>query len=303
MSEQQSFDIINIVNARQSNGVGWEFNIQFSDNTLCWVSDLDCNCETEIKKFFRQNKMNVRTCYVFCRVSTKEQTQENSVSIDAQLQFIMEKIDTSVYDRVKIIKISKSAYKNVPSELIDISDNVNYGDMLAVYRIDRLARNIIKFLNELENMHNKGTDIYSVSDEMFYKDDKLEFIQRIVNAQKESQMISKRVNTSNKYKRDVLKHRIGSLPYGKKYGRNASTGKQEIVNNLDEIKTIKFIHKQKGYHQDIANLLNYDGNKKRGRIWSAAMVQNIKNQFDRNGNRFSDVANDFNNMDISADSE
>jgi len=215
----------------------------------------------------------------------------------------MEKIDTSVYDRVKIIKISKSAYKNVPSELIDISDNVNYGDMLAVYRIDRLSRNIIKFLNELENIHNKGTDIYSVSDEMFYKDDKLEFIQRIVNAQKESQMISKRVKTSNKFKRKVLKHRIGSLPYGKKYGKNSLTGKQEIVNNLDEIKTIKFIHKQKGYNNDIANLLNYDGNKKRGRFWSAAMVQNIKLNFDKNGNRFSDVANDFNQMDISDDSE
>lgn len=278
----QDYEVKEVIGHRNT-GTSWEFLIRWTDGTESWIIDDECNCEVLISEYL--HKLGINTVYIFCRVSTKNQSRQDCVSLDAQLDELLPLAHQTGCQRIKVIKISKGAYKKVPKEMLDICEAAQNGDHVLIYRVDRLSRNIFDFLKEIEDLRDRGVTVYSHQDELTYNDifQRTEFAQKILDAQKESELIGKRVKTSIEFRKRRGDH-VGSVPYGKMHARD-SNGKMVVVDNVEEIETIKKIKNMQGWPQDVANYLNSEGIKKRGRYWSENMVTNLRIQFDRDGKR------------------
>lgn len=260
----------------------WEFQIMWSNGDIGWIPDSECNCEVLITDYLKS--ININTVYVFCRVSTKQQNKPECVSLDAQLnELIPLARQCPNCQRIKVVKISKGAYRNIPKEMLDICDSASKGDFILIYRIDRLSRNIFNFLQEIESLNEREVQVYSHQDKLWYSCNRTDFVQKILNAQKESELIGNRVKMSINY-RIQRGDRVGRVPYGMKYIRNEQ-GVQFIVPNQDEVEIIKKVKMLNGYPIDVANYLNSEGIKKRGRFWTPAMVENIWSTFNADGSR------------------
>lgn len=283
----QEYEVKDVID-HKNDGPSWEFLIRWSNGTESWIADDECNCEVFISEYL--HRLGINTVYIFCRVSTKNQSRTDCVSLDAQLdellplahQILAHQIGCQ---RIKVIKISKGAYKKVPKEMLDICEAAQAGDHVLIYRVDRLSRNIFDFLKEIEELRYRGVTVYSHQDHLTYNNisERTEFAQKILDAQKESELIGKRVKTSIEFRKRRGDH-VGSVPYGKIHARD-SNGKMVVVDNLDEIDLIKKIKNMQGWPQDVANYLNSEGVKKRGLFWSENMVTSLRNKFDRDGKR------------------
>ena len=228
-------EVKSITNFTNTNN-NYNFQLLFKDGSSEWVADEDTNCEQLISEFLHGNGIN--TTYLLCRVSTKEQSGDTHVSLEAQEQELIRSNQNS-NTRIKTIKITKSAYSGIPSEIKNIGECAQQGDNIHVYRIDRFSRNLIKYLDFMEETTNKGVTIYSLSENISYNNNKTQFIQGILDAQKESETIGKRIRLSIKHKRE-RGDKVGGLPYGKCYKRTA-TGKMIVVDKLSEQTIIKRI--------------------------------------------------------------
>lgn len=256
----------------------WSFLVGFKDRTSEWIKDEDTDCEILISKYLHDK--NISTSYCFCRVSTKQQAGDTNVSLDAQADALIKVAKKNYCSRVKVLKISGSAYKNIPSKLQDIGNAANYGDSILVYRVDRLCRNLPKYFSFLEGLSEKGVTIYSHSDKMTYSSNNSDFFQSIINAQKESELIGKRVKMSISRRIERGDEGIGSLQYGKMYLRDSS-GVLRVVDNDKEMDIVKLILSNRGKSAKIvAGGLNKKGIKKKGRKWTASMVRRIQNNFE-----------------------
>jgi len=256
---------------------GWSFQISWDTGygksvPASWVADKDTDCEFAISEYL--GSKNIRTAYCFCRVSTKKQAGGTHVSLDAQsteLQNLSRKETPN--HRIKICQISASAYRNIPDELVKIGEAAGSGDVIYIYRVDRLSRNIFESLSWIEDLDHRGVVVYSLSENLRYDQNKLAFTQSILDAQKESKLLSDRVNMSIKMRRDRGDH-IGRPKYGMKHFRDTN-GSIQVTRNPDELKIINFITKSSGSPSYIAKSLNSRRMYKRGKKWNKGMVKRI----------------------------
>ena len=240
-----------------------------------WIEDDLTNCESLIQKYKR-----IPTVYAFCRVSSAGQIGEDHVSLDAQYDKLKE-MATEKYPglRLKTYKISASAYKKIPDVLQSIGESATSGSHIIVYRVDRLSRNIFHSMQWIENLHNRDVGIHSFVGGKSYADDKLGFVQSILDAQKESALIADRVKMSIVKRKERGDEAIGSVPYGKKLER-AESGKLIIVDDDRANSVIRWIKKSKLSSIRIADTLNKNGKMKRGRYWNVKMVNKYKPKSD-----------------------
>lgn len=269
------------VSAHKIKGTTIRWRVHFRGGTSEWVSDSDCNCEALIQEYLSTTGTNIRTIYVICRVSSKKQAGPTHVSLKDQ-KVMIEKAAGSLkpdghFNRIKTYHITSSAYKGVPKVLQDIGEVSRKGDMVMVYRVDRLSRNIVKYLSVLEEMHEKGVYIYAVEDQLWYHHRKLDFLQLVLDANKESALISRRVKRSVAYRRNRGDY-VGGVPYGWKLERDID-GIVKKVQNAEEQKVIKIIRKGGRFcYAKTADKLNERGLRKRGKVWTSAMVKYVIKQ-------------------------
>jgi len=261
----------------------WNWKIQWSDGTESWVNDSDCDCEETIRAYMEEKELG-NTAYIVCRVSTKEQASSTSLSLEAQLSEIQSGVTlqsgirTGKFTRIKVCSFAKSAYKNIPDSIRMIGESCRSGDMIFVWRVDRLTRNIEDHLSFIQEINAKNVDIYSHSEGFSYNSDRLRFIQAIVDATKEAELLGKRVRLANNRKRQRGDERIGSLPYGKKYKFDTERGCNVVVDHDEELQLIAQIKAWKNtkslaeIHEHLSNL----GILKRGRAWSVNMIRNVR---------------------------
>ena len=236
-----------------------------------WIEDDLTNCETLIQKY-----KTIPTVYAFCRVSSAGQIGEDHVSLDAQYDKLKEMADEKYPGlRLKTYKISASAYKKIPEVLQSIGEAATPGSHIIVYRIDRLSRNIFHSMQWLENLSYKNVGVHSFVGGKSYADDKLGFVQAILDAQKESALIADRVKMSIAKRKERGDEAIGSVPYGKKLER-VEGGRLKIVDDDRANSVISWIKKSKLSSNRIANTLNKNGKMKRGRYWTLKMVNKYK---------------------------
>jgi len=282
VNTKEDFEVEMVCDHRINKDGIWQFQVYFKGypNSSYWIDDSDCNCEKPIKSYFETLKGQIKTIYCLCRVSTKNQTGPLHVSLEAQERRLVltarEKFGNSHLVRIKILKINASAYYGIPSVLQSIGDCASCGDAILTYRVDRLSRNIVKYLSFLEELNERGVLLFAQDENIWYKENKLDFIQGILDAHKESFIIGKRVKLALENRKLRGDEVFGKLPYGYKSQRDDKSKKVFKVENSDEQNVILRIKNElaKDYsYKDIANQLNIDGIKKRGRKWTAEMVK------------------------------
>ncbi len=269
--------VIKVLAHRQNANGEFEFKVQWaSDRRAEWVRDEDCNMGSLITDYLREK--GIKTAYLFCRVSTKEQAGSTSLSLQAQETALRGAVPGE-FQRVRVFSISKSVYTSIPRVLRDIGEAAIQGDAILVWRVDRLSRNIIHYLDWCEDLAERGVTIYSQQDNLSYTDDRLAFIQAIVEAQKEAMILGERVKAAFREKRRRGDERIGGLPYGKRYkrlmGPDGRTDRMVVVNDPTETDIIRRIRTSRTPAL-MAGLLNDAGIRKRGRKWTAGMVMRLR---------------------------
>ena len=269
-------EIRSIHNHRVNAQGEFEFRVCWAnDRTREWVKDSDCNTGPLISEYLQLK--GIKTAYLFCRVSTKDQASCTSLSLQAQEMALRGTIPPE-YTRTRVFSISQSAYRRIPRTLADIGEAANPGDMIMVWRVDRLSRNIVTYLEWCEELVNRGVVLYSQQDAITYNNDRISFIQAIVDAQKEAIVLGQRVKAALTEKRRRGDEHIGGLPYGKRYrrvvGGDGRTQRMVVVTDDDETEVIRRV-RASPTPRLMAAELNNAGIRKRGRKWNTAMVNRL----------------------------
>ena len=287
VDEYVEAEVKSVIGHRVLQGGRWEFSIKFAGGYTEWVPDDECSCEEKITAYLNAKAPEVKTIHIVCRVSTKSQTSCTSTSLEGQEAEIKDGIsENSDNTRLRIHKISNSAYKGIPKTMRNIGHSVRRGDEIIVWRVDRLSRNIVLFIQWLEDLRKRGIEIKSQVEKLSYSKQRLEFIQKIVDAQKEAEALGQRIKLSYKQKRERGDDRIGGLPYGYKYHRlmnrqGTQVIRKAVVAHRNEQSLLARIFASKDSASEIAEQLNFGGVKKRGRKWNRAMILRIRKSYEK----------------------
>lgn len=269
-------NITSIIGHRILDGGEYMYQVRFGRYGTSWVKDSEMVGEQVIAEYNKQK--GIHTAYIVCRVSSKKQSGPTHVSLRGQERRIRSLGNFPEHCRVKVIRISASAYKSVPKVLLDLFENTLSGDYLMFYSVDRVSRNIELFINLLLEQHNKGVRIYTAVEEMWYGDNRSRFYQCILNAQMESEAISRRVRMALDTKRrrgDFM----GQTPFGFSKGRELETERIILVPNAEEMKVRDFISARWNRSADeVATELNDAGLMYRGRQWTPKLVSMVQYQ-------------------------
>lgn len=252
-----------------------------------WVKDSECQCEETISEYLASK--GISTAYLFCRVSSKEQAQSTNVSLSAQEAELRKAAKTmSMFSgmRIRVYSISHSAYRKIPETLCRIGKVSLPGDIIMVWRVDRLSRNIFHYLQWCEELNDRGVSLYSHQEQITYRDNKLSFTQAILDANKEAELLGKRVKLANKHKLERGDHRIGNLPYGKRYKRvlnpDGSTHHKEVEDHPEEQAVILRVRREVAQNYNLHNVIkkfDKEGISKRGRKFTVNMLVNCAKQY------------------------
>ena len=269
-------EVSGVFDHRVSEGI-WQFQVAWKGfRKKEWVNDEDCNCDYAISKYLKDK--NIHTAYLFCRVSTTDQATSVNVSLEAQASELRTAaVATKNFERIKVFSISQSAFRNIPKTLRIIGESALSGDGIFVWRVDRLSRNIIKYLAWIEELNDRGVTLYSHQENLRYSEKKLDFLQAILYAQREAVILGERVKLAYKHKRERGDERVGGLPYGKKYHRllreDGMTLRKTVVDHPDEMAVLDRIVKNRCESADkLAQQLNSEGITKRGRKWNKLSI-------------------------------
>ena len=284
-TEYVDCEVRKVVGHRIRNGV-FQFRVIWKNNTKSgnngtWVNDNDCNCEELISEYLEKNK--IHTAFLFCRVSTKEQAGSEHFSLQAQEAEMRSMINTGKYLRIKVFTISQSAYRSLPPVLRTIARVANSGDIVVVWRVDRLSRNIEHTMEIINTLNAKNVDLYSHNEKLMYKENRIAFLQAILDAQKEAFALGQRIKSAFRQKRERGDH-IGSIPYGMEHEKaldvNGKITNVYLVKNDEESEIIaRIIAMRTSKPSEIAEILNGEGKLKRNKVWKASMVSRILKQY------------------------
>ena len=281
---EEEFEIGGVFSHRMTEDGHWQFQVSWKGfRKKEWVNDADCHCELAISKYLKDK--NIKTAYLFCRVSTPDQATSVNVSLEAQASELRTAaIATKNFERIKVFSISQSAFRNIPKTLLQIGEAALSGDGIFVWRVDRLSRNIVKYLAWMEDLNERGVSLYSHQENLTYSDKKLDFLQAVLDAQREATILGERVKLAYRRKRERGDERVGGLPYGKKYNRilqdDGTTLRKTVVDHPDEMAVVDRILKSSpGSQTRLAEQLNAEGITKRGRKWNKASVIQILGRY------------------------
>ena len=263
-------EVLNHRNSRKKS-CRYDYQVKFADGSIEWVYDENCDCNVAIGRYCQSQ--NIKVAHILCRVSTVAQAQPNCLSLDGQSKALSDFLQGKGFDHHREHRMNVSAYKSLSKNIVDIGNSCNPGDMLCVWKIDRLSRNIIKSLSWIDNLSERGVEIYALTENLSYRENKLQFIQGILDAHKESEAISLRVKMSNDVKRERGDMAIGSLPYGKMYSLSGNV--KVVVDNNQEQKIIKKIRDSRHNPLELAAQFTHSKILKRGRKWTPGMIKRI----------------------------
>ena len=233
-----------------------------------WFPDAACNCEFLIAKYLLT--CGLRTLYGYCRVSSLKQDNPDAVTLDAQETALREEARQGAFARIKIYKIKASAYRGIPRALQDIAEAAQPGSAILIFRVDRLSRNINLYLSMLDELDKRGVNIGSCHDGITYRTHPLDFLQLILNGQRESHSNSERQKMANQYKRERGDEHIGGTRFGIQYYRKPD-GSKGLCENPEEMQTLAYIRSHTVEHT--YKHFKRHGVLKRGRPWSRDMLK------------------------------
>lgn len=156
------------------------------------------------------NSNNTSSTWIYVRASTENQ------NLDAQEFSCFEKAESlnlQVAGLVREIGSARAGVNNLNKLCELINGHVQRGDKLIVYSLDRITRNYDEAKDIFNYFQTQNIEIVSVTENSV--NNKEIFLDRILLAQQESELISQRVKRSINFRRFKRDH-IGGVPYGKK---------------------------------------------------------------------------------------
>ncbi len=225
--------------------------------------------------------------YIYSRVSTTAQSLDSKFGLDSQellcenyLKDIYKLSNESIESNVNYYCDVGSSYSNPKSlhQLNLMVKELKCNSLVLISEISRLGRNVRQVINLLKNIEDKNCCVISVTEGLCFNKSKLinkQFYQKIIDAEREADLIS--IRTKNAY--NVIREKggyIGTAPYGKK--KVKSNGKTVLVDNLEEINTIKLVielFRKFPNYQTVVEKLNQNNIKKRNMLWTKYSVCNI----------------------------
>jgi DNA invertase Pin-like site-specific DNA recombinase len=157
--------------------------------------------------------------------------------------------------------------------------NISQNDLIIIYEISRLGRNIYQVIDFLEKIRNKGAIIYSVEDNLFYGKDKLIdnlFLYKVIKSKEYSDCLSNKTKTTQTFIKENGGH-VGKVPYG--YKLSHTDGIPKLIMENDEQNIIKLIinkhDKELLSFNDITKYLNNNLIQKRNCNWTFTNVRYI----------------------------
>jgi DNA invertase Pin-like site-specific DNA recombinase len=224
---------------------------------------------------------NYKNIFIYTRVSTFKQSN-NSISLIHQYD-ICKKYITANYITQNVFHYQDiaSSYKNknaLKRQKVMIR-NITNNDLIIIYEISRLGRNIYQVIDFLEKIKNKGAIIYSVEDNLFYGKDKLIdnlFLYKVIKSKEYSDCLSNKTKTTQTFIKENGGH-IGKVSYG--YKLSHTDGIPKLVIDNDEQNIIKLIINKHDNEllsfNDITNYLNNNLIQKRNSNWTYTNVRYI----------------------------
>lgn len=221
--------------------------------------------------------------YVYCRVSSKQQSDFNKghISLEVQESVIRRWCTThgiNTRDLVIIheIRSGASAYKQ--TKLRQVVEDATEGDKLVVYNLSRFSRNVLDGLILIQTLENKGVVFHSAVEDVSYETSAKRNIIRMTlcMAQNESEQLSERIRANIAYRRDRGDD-IGNPAYGYSVVRQQN-GARKFTRNDEEQAIIKKIidwAKHGKLVADIAGKLNKEKITKRGKPWTSSRVRYV----------------------------
>ncbi len=248
--------------------------------------------------------------YIYSRVSTNSQATDSNHGLDSQdlvsenyLKEIFSQNDKSIEANVNYYCDIGSSYSNPKSlhQLELMVKQLVQNSLILISETSRLGRNVRQVINMLKKVEDKNCWIISVTEGLCFNKSKLmnkQFYQKIIDAERESDLIS--IRTTNAYK--VIKQKggfIGCTPFGKK--KIKINGINKLIDNQEEINIIKLVielYKKFNSYKIVAVKLNENSIKKRNLIWTRYSVHHlIKNNYHIKTN-VNDVIKNFSNLQL-----
>lgn len=194
--------------------------------------------------------------YIYTRVSSKKQAEDNRTSLASQKQQCLNYCALHNFTVEKVVEESASASSiNKQRKLRDLYQTLlqdtdvqpNKKAKLVVYSLDRLGRNIIDVLTLVGQLAAIGVTIASVTQDYdFSTVDGAHMMRNIIsNAQLERELISRRVKASIAF-RTARGDVFGYIPYGQEAYKDPVTGARKTRPNKAEVDIIRLIRKYRG---------------------------------------------------------
>ena len=280
---ERLYEVTDVLNHRVVNG-NFQFRLRFRGYSEPeWIDDNMCECAEQISDYLKKKK--IKTIYIFCRVSTPDQATSDHMSLQAQEAVLRQEMQRfQPYQRVRVYHLSQSAYRRMPLSLEEIGRYANRDDVIMVWRVDRLGRNIAAYVEWLDDLDQRGVTIYSHFENFTYRERRLDFLQSIIHAERESQNIGHRVRLSVRHRRNRGDQHVGTLRYGRMYQDQLDDGGQVVLRLVvpmpAEVAIIREINLNTHLSAAaMAATLNGRGLTRRGRPWTANMITYIRRNF------------------------
>ena len=183
---------------------------------------------------------------IYVRCSTPKQNQEAHQSLQSQIALCIKYCkdnNLTVIDTIQEIVSGHNSVKQSYQSILDNNSNIN----LIIADASRLSRNVASAYNFVINCSKKNILIHSVRDNIItnshqeYK----KFINIVFDASIESSIISKRVCSSLKIRRQLGSY-IGKIPYGytciSTIDNKSGMRLRKLIENTKEQNIISFIN-------------------------------------------------------------
>ncbi len=225
------------------------------------------------------NTENTNTANTENTTNTTFTTFNTCASFEAQERVCREYCSKNNLTIKSVIRDVCSGFKYGEQERLELAvEDLEEGDYLVVYDVDRFTRNIERGLRLLRELNTKKAFIYAVNDVCGYETlpDKQRFRQMLIQAQAESE------RKSDKIKACFREHKsrgsfLGKAPFGQS-ALKTREGIRKLEKNVTEQQIIKDIISMANENEPtcrIADMLNKKSILCRKRLWTSYKVKNI----------------------------
>jgi DNA invertase Pin-like site-specific DNA recombinase len=224
---------------------------------------------------------------VYTRVSTRRQSMDKKHGLCYQKElckdyikkFYSGTIEQSYWEDVG------SSYKSklILSEMGKMIKKLKCNTLIIISEVSRLGRNYRMVETLLKNIQQKKSYIISVSENLVYGMTKIqnkEFIHKVIDSEKESDVLSMRIKNTQSYIKRNGGH-IGKAPFGYKIVKN-SMNIPILKENPEDFKLIDYIVNLSDdcySYQEITTIMNEKNLIHKNKPWTITKIKEILKKF------------------------